>query len=140
MSIGITYRRKRKNARVPRRPIRTFWDRVSEVLKADGIKPNQTEVAGWLGIKQPSVSEWTKPGGFPTIENGVRLAKKIGACVEWLYTEEGPKRPIPPDPAAQRLWDLWSRLDDSTRGELVGLASGRAGALREDCTPRPKSA
>jgi hypothetical protein len=119
---------------------RTFWDRVAEAMRDLGMSPTQTAAAKLIGIKQPSVSDWTKPGGYPTMENGVRLAGKLGVCVEWLFTENGPKRPPPRDMAAERLWDLWGRLDDSTRGEMVGLAVGRVGPPREDGHPRPKRA
>lgn len=105
---------------------RTFWSRVEEILLENGEKPSLTAVADMIGIKQPSVSEWKKPGGYPTIENGVKLAQKIRACVEWLYTERGPKRPTPADMAAQRLWTLWDRLEDIDKGEVVGVAMARA--------------
>src|SRR5688572_8344072 len=95
-------------------------------MLAAGMKPTQTGAAKLIGISQPSVNDWTRLGGYPTLENGIALATKLRVCVEWLYTGRGPKHPIPQDPIAQRLWDLWPHLDDSAKGELVGLATARA--------------
>jgi hypothetical protein len=106
--------------------VRTFWARAKEALAEARLPATQVFVARFLGVAQPSISDWNKPGGFPTLENGIRLAQKLNVCVEWLYTERGPKRPIPDDPVAQRLWDAWPLLDDVTRGELVGIATSRA--------------
>jgi hypothetical protein len=78
-----------------------------------------------MKMSQGSVSLWNKPGGFPTFENTISLANLLNVNVEWLLTERGPKRPLPLDATAQRLWALWPRLDDVTKGELVGIASGR---------------
>ena len=126
LSIGNTYSGLSDTPEVFRRPERTFWDRVSEAMSDNGMKPSQTAVADMIGIKQPSVSEWTKTGGYPTMENGVKLAKRLGVSVEWLYTGAGPKRPPPTDEAAERLWALWGRIDDFTKGEIVGKAVERA--------------
>lgn len=105
---------------------RTFWERVKEVLQDAGLPDTQKYVAEKiLQVKQPSISDWNKPGGFPTVQNAVLLAQHLNVCVEWLFTERGPKRPAPQDVAAQRLWDVWPFLDDVTKGELIGLASAR---------------
>ncbi len=140
LSIGNTYTWSSQTGDVTRRFARTFWDRVREAMKDAGMKPTQAGAANLIGIRQPSVYDWTKPGGFPTLENGIALAERLNVCVEWLYTERGPKRTPPRDLAAERLWDVWPRLDDATKGELVGLAIGRAGPSTEDGLPRPKRA
>lgn len=104
---------------------RTFWARTKEALEDARLPATQVYVAKRLGVKQPSVSEWNLEGGFPTLENTISLARLLGVNVEWLLTERGPKRPLPQDATAQRLWDIWTQLDDVTKGELVGIASGR---------------
>ena len=109
------------------RQMRTFWDRVKEALAEAGLDATQDYAAKIAGIKQPSVAEWNRPDGFPSLPNTVKLALRSGVCVEWLYTERGPKRPPPADPTAQRLWEIWSRIDDVTKGEIVRLAIERAG-------------
>jgi hypothetical protein len=104
---------------------KTFWDRVREAMLDARMKPTQKGAADLIGIKQPSVNDWTKPGGYPTIDNAVALAQKLNVCVEWLMTERGPKRPLPEDVTAQVLWELWPRVDDDAKREIVRLAAGR---------------
>lgn len=89
------------------------------------MKPTQTAAAALIGIKQPSVAEWKELDGYPTMANAVELARKLNVNVEWLLLERGAKRPVPMDALAQRLWDMWGNLDEGTKHELVGLATGR---------------
>jgi hypothetical protein len=103
---------------------RTFWSRVEEALRERGLPTTQVYVAKHLKISPPSVNEWTRLGGYPTIDNTISLSAHLGVCVEWLLTERGPKRPLPQDATAQKLWDLWPRLTDGDKRELVGMASG----------------
>jgi hypothetical protein len=109
---------------VPKTTTRTFWSRVEEALRERNLPTTQVYVARLLDIRPPSVNEWTKLGGYPTIENTISLAKHLGVNSEWLLTERGPKRPLPQDATAQRLWDLWSRLSDGDKRELLGTALG----------------
>jgi hypothetical protein len=115
---------------VQRRPIRTVWERVEEALRERRLPTTKAYVASFLDIKPPSINDWTKPGGFPTMENTVKLASRLGVNSEWLLTEKGPKRPLPQDALAQRLWEYWPDLDDATKGELVGMAREASGRLR----------
>jgi hypothetical protein len=126
-SIGDTNVRSVQALPMAKKPVRTFWARVKEACAEARLPSTQTYVAERiLGVSQPSISDWNKPGGFPTLENGIKLAQRLNVCVEWLYTERGPKRPAAIDPVAQRLWDAWPLLDDVTKGELVGIATSRA--------------
>jgi hypothetical protein len=88
------------------------------------MKPTQTAAADLVGLKQPSVQEWKKPGGYPTMENAVTLAHKLNVNVEWLMTERGPKRPAPTDSYAQLLWSMWTDLNEGDKRELVVRAEG----------------
>lgn len=94
-------------------------------MRDKGLKPTQTAAAKLIGVSQPSVNDWNEIDGYPTMANAIELGRKLNVCVEWLFTERGPKRPIPADAAAQRLWDVWTQLDDVTKGELIGIALGR---------------
>lgn len=124
-SIGHTYAIASQNRNVSKSTTRTFWERVQEAMVDAGMKPTQTAAAKLIGVSQPSVAEWNDLDGYPTIANAVALGRKLRVCVEWLLTERGPKRPLPEDPTAQRLWDIWPRLDDVTKGELIGKAQER---------------
>lgn len=105
------------------------------------MKPTQTGAAKLINISQPSVAEWKELDGYPTMSNAVELARKLNVNVEWLLLERGAKRPIPMDALAQRLWDMWGNLDEGTKHELVGLATGRLRPRqRDDTAPGSKSA
>lgn len=119
---------------------RTFWQRVEEALRERGLPTTQVYVARFLHIKPPSVHEWTRLGGFPTIENTISLAEHLNVNVEWLLTERGPKRPLPNDSAAQRLWEAWLRLADGDRRELLGMALGMLRRTGEPTTDERRSA
>lgn len=119
---------------------KTFWERLKQGLQEAGKPATQTHVAKVLGIEQPSVSEWNKPGGYPEMARAVEIADYAGVCVEWLYSGKGPIRPPPFDALAQRLWSLWGRLDEATKGELVGIASKSAAPPGEDYAAAPRSA
>jgi DNA-binding XRE family transcriptional regulator len=127
-SIGDSFGALGQHQRMQKKAVRTFWIRVKEALEDSKLPATQAYVAKFLHVAQPSVSDWNKAGGFPTLENAIKLAHHLHVCVEWLYTENGPKRPLPPDVVAQRLWDLWPRLDDATKGEIVGIARARTSA------------
>lgn len=119
---------------------RSFWERVQEALVDAGLPNTQAAAGRLIGISQPSVHEWSKIDGYPTIANARTLALKLGVCVEWLYTERGPKRPPPVDATAQRLWEIWPRLDDVSKGEILGRAIERAEPPHPDGAAEPKSA
>lgn len=125
---------------VPRSTTKTFWTRVEEALRERGLPTTQVYVARFLHIKPPSVNEWTRIGGYPTIENTISLAEHLGVNVEWLLTERGPKRPLPQDATAQRLWDLWPRLSEGERHELVGMASGMLRRAPDSTPPTRRTA
>lgn len=129
LSIGHTEYGKRHTGSVHRTPIRTVWERTEEALRERRLPTTKAYVAAFLGIKAPSIHDWMKPGGFPSMENASKLAAHLGVNTEWLLTERGPKRSLPQDAQAQKLWEYWSHLDEATKGELVGIAYGR---LRRD--------
>lgn len=105
-----------------------------------GMKPTLTGAAKLIGIKQPSVSEWKEPGNGPELKNCRALALKLGVCVEWLYTEEGPKNPPPRDAVAERIWALWPQLDQLTKGRLLQMTEDQVHPPGEDGLPSSKSA
>lgn len=118
----------------------TFWLRLKEALRTAGKPATQTAVARFLGITQPSVSEWNEPNKFPEMERVIDLAQQANVCVEWLLTERGPKHPPPADTAAERLWALWPHIDDLTKGEIVRLAMERSRHPPQGGVPHSKSA
>lgn len=103
---------------------RTVWQRMKEALSEARKPSTQVEVAKALDIQQPSISDWNKPGGYPSIENAVAVARMAGCCVEWLLTGRGPKRLPPTDPEAQQLWTTWAGLTPTAKSRLLAYAAG----------------
>jgi hypothetical protein len=102
---------------------RCFLDRALEALreKFPRDKPTQAKLAALAGVKQPSVNDWRD--GSPAIDTGVRLAQALDVCVEWLYTERGPKRPArrTPDELGP-LSPIWPQLDEKQKAQLARYA------------------
>jgi DNA-binding XRE family transcriptional regulator len=122
-SIGRSYATRIQNASVRKNTDRTVWERVKEALNDAGMPPTQAYAAKLLGIRQPSVAEWNQPRGAPTIDNAIALGLRLNVSVDWIYTGREPKRPGPPDdPIAQELWDVWGRLEEAHKQQLLGYA------------------
>jgi hypothetical protein len=126
---------------VAQKTTQTFWQRVKIALKEKRLPPTQAYIAKRLRIKQPSISDWNKPGGFPEMGRVVEIAVMLDVTVDWLYTGREPMRIHPPDALGQRLWSLWSRLDDAVKGELIGIAraSSERGGDTSRALPAPPS-
>lgn len=83
-----------------------------------------SKIAEWAGVSQPSASGWNYG---PKIKNAVKLAIKINACVNYLYTGSGPMLASPPDDEdLARLLEYWPYMSDSAKSELAGIAYARA--------------
>lgn len=120
-AIGQTYNDSR-HAVVMVKP-RSFLERALEALQEryPRQKATQERLAALAGVKQPSVNDWKV--GFPAMDTAVRLAENLGVCVEWLFTERGPKYP----PKAPRdeigsLSLIWTQLDDRKKAEVTRFA------------------
>lgn len=143
-SIGHTCSHWRQTARVvkTRDELDTVWLRVRTALREKGMAGTQAEAAKIAGVKQPSVSEWNQPGHYPTIESAVKLAERLGVCVEWIITGRGPKRPgTALDLYADRLMQLWAELTLEARQQIVGYAEVvRRGGGGPESVASPKKA
>ena len=118
----------------------TFWLRLKEVLRESDLDFTQKGAARLAGVAQPSVSDWNKPGGWPELETGITLAKKLGVCVEWLYTGRGPKYPLGDgDPYSEHLGRLWPRLTEQVRADIVALARLHVAAPATSVYPQVKT-
>ena len=116
---------------------RTFWLRVQEAMRDKSLDPTQKAAGDLIGIKQPSVHKWTK-GGQPKMEHVVALAAKLNVCVEWLYLERGPKRPM--DEESSYLLNTFNllksdRLRDKALAYLDALVD--RGPDRDSDSPPP---
>lgn len=83
-----------------------------------------SKIAEWAGVTQPSASGWNFG---PKIENAVKLALKINACVDFLYTGRGPMLASQPeDEDLAKLLEYWPSMSASAKSELAGIAYARA--------------
>lgn len=100
---------------------RSFLERATEALreKYPREKATQAKLAAIAGVKQPSVNDWKE--GYPTMDTGVRLAQSLGVCVEWLFTERGPKHPAAM-PDKEDLSSIWPHLDERKKAEVARFA------------------
>lgn len=83
---------------------------MEAVREKFGSKATQADIAELVGIKQPSVAGWAFSS--PDIKNAVALSEGTGVCVQWLYSEEGPKHP----------WDTQAH-NNSTLTAILELAN-----------------
>ena len=98
---------------------RSFLDRALEALRDRYPKerPTQVRLAKIAGCSQPAVREWGLPDRAPDHARVLRIAKETGVCVEWLYTERGPKYP-PGEPQGDPFLKEWTDLDPETRRQI----------------------
>lgn len=61
----------------------------------------QADIAKALKISQMTVSYWIRGLKAPPISQGLKLAKVLGVCVEWLYTGRGQMTPEVPEESVQ---------------------------------------
>lgn len=123
-AIGHSYTCPDHNPRMAKKNERTFLDRAMEALgeRYPREKPTQKRLAQLAGVQQPSVNEWGQTNRFPSNSTVVRLAKALGVCVEWLYTESGPKRPgaaAAPDEHLSPILEAWPDLSPDLRRQLA---------------------
>lgn len=111
----------------------TFWSRLQECVGELGVKVTQRDIAKLLKIAQPSVAAWNRPNGYPTIDNGIRIAKQYGLDLTYLYTGAGKRFQMPKDPDSDRLRAIWLNLKDPGRSKLLAYAEG----LYESQAPIP---
>jgi len=98
----------------------TFWDRLLEAAKANGIEPSQSAIARELKVRQSAVAKW-KAGGRPKTTRIEEIARQWRYNVNWLLNEELPKRPAgvgEPDDTAELL-ALWKGLTPPAKKALL---------------------
>jgi len=102
---------------------RSFLERALEALaeRNPRARPTQVKLAKIAGVSQPAVFEWGLPERAPEHAKVLLLAKELNVCVEWLYTERGPKRP-PEAPETEPFLNDWSNLDDDLKRQVAQYA------------------
>lgn len=123
-AIGQPYARVRHNWDMPKIKERTFLERALEALKEryPRERPTQTRLAKIVGVSQPAVFEWGLPGRAPDHAKVLKLATELNVCVEWLYTERGPKHPQKPTDSPEPFLRDWDKLDPDLRRQIARYA------------------
>jgi transcriptional regulator with XRE-family HTH domain len=62
----------------------TFIERLEMLLKEKGI--SQKSLAEYIGIRNPSISEWKKEGTIPRADIAIKIAEYLNVSVEYLIT------------------------------------------------------
>lgn len=108
---------------MPKSTQRSFLDRALEALaeRHPRQRATQTRLAEIAGVSQPAAHEWGLPDRAPEHGTVLKLARELNVCVEWLYTERGPKRP-PPPPEAESFLAGYSQLDEDTQKQIANYA------------------
>ena len=109
---------------------RAFGENFNKLLK-DLNKENctQEQLGEFFDLSQPTISHYKKGTKMPHIETGVKIAKKIGICVEYLYTRRGPMYPSKKlNTQEQLLVAVFSQLSPAGKRTIHRVA----GSLLED--------
>lgn len=97
---------------------------------------NQSDLAGLLGIKQPSVSDWLKNGAIPKGKRLTQLAEILGVSVNELFIEEAIQKASEEQSKDDRIRELEQQLLKTTQ-ELLKYKSQENEQLKNNpATPR----
>jgi transcriptional regulator with XRE-family HTH domain len=61
-----------------------FIERLETLLKEKGV--SQKSLAEYIGIRNPSISEWKKEGTIPRADIAIKIAEYLNVSVEYLIT------------------------------------------------------
>jgi DNA-binding XRE family transcriptional regulator len=122
-AIGSSYTPFPQNPGMAKPSTRSFLDRALEALQERHPRERATQVrlAKIAGVSQPAVHEWGLEGRAPAHAVVLKLAHELNVCVEWLYTERGPKRP-PAQPDTEQFVQDWQKLDDEMKRQVARYA------------------
>jgi hypothetical protein len=123
-AIGRSYGAQPHNWDMAKPRERTFLERALEALKDryPRERPTQTRLAKITGVSQPAVFEWGLPGRAPDHAKVLKLATELNVCVEWLYTERGPKHPQKSADSAEPFLRDWDKLEPELRRQIAKYA------------------
>lgn len=123
-AIGESYEAFGQNWPMARLKDRSFLARALEALgeRYPRERPTQVRLAKIAGVSQPAVHEWGLPNRAPEHDSVLKLAHELNVCVEWLYTERGPKRPQKPAESADPFLQQWDNLPAEVRQQIARYA------------------
>lgn len=118
-AIGSPYIEIEHNHGMAKPKERSFLERAFEAYQDRyRQKATQEKIGKIVGVSQPAAREWGFPDRAPDHAGVLKLAKELNVCVEWLYTERGPKHPIA-DPESDPFLKEYGQLDEERRSQLL---------------------
>jgi SOS-response transcriptional repressor LexA len=95
----------------------SFIERLETLLKKKGI--SQKSLAEYIGIRNPSISEWKKEGTIPRADVAIGIAKFLDVSVEYLITGEDKAGLTPEQRDLLRNYDQLDTRDRQTVLDLI---------------------
>jgi len=97
---------------------RGFPERLRAACEEAGLTVTQPALARAFGVSTTTIWHYLHGEKLPSMEKAIQIAGKLGVCVEWLLTGNGPKR-------AQDTLDI-SQLPDAAKSSLKALLNSFA--------------
>lgn len=72
--------------------IKGFPERLREACEDAGLAVTQPALARAFGLSTTTIWHYLNGEKLPSMARAVEIAGKLGVCVEWLLTGNGPKR------------------------------------------------
>lgn len=108
--IPQSYRRNRDTSNMK---IKGFPERLREACEEAGLAVTQPALARAFDLSTTTIWHYLNGEKLPSMGRAVAIASKLGVCVEWLLTGNGPKRQAD-------MLDI-SELPDSAKTSLKTL-------------------
>lgn len=103
-----------------------FPERFKASCAEAGLAVTQPALAKAFGLSTTTIWHYLNGEKMPSMARAVEIAGKLGVCVEWLLTGNGPKR-------ARDVLDI-SQLPDAAKVSLKTLLDSFAEQKRADKT------
>jgi len=109
-----------------------FIDRLETLLKEK--KVTQKELAEFLNIRRPTISDWKKNGAVPSADIALKIAKYLDTTVEFLVYGESEEAPEL-TPEQKKLLASWAELSDEDKEEIGMLIDFKNKAAKAKDVP-----
>ena len=109
-----------------------FADRLETRLKER--KVTQKELAEFLQIRRPTISDWKKNGAVPPADVALKIAKFLDVDIWWLVFGESQEAPEL-TAEQKRLLASWEELSESDKEEIEMLIDFKNKAAKAKAVP-----
>jgi len=109
-----------------------FSDRLDTVLKEKKI--TQKELAEFLQIRRPTISDWKKNGAVPPADVALKIAKFLDVDIWWLVFGESQEAPEL-TAEQKRLLASWEELSGQDKEEIEMLIDFKNKAAKAKSVP-----